>query len=92
MPPDLRLIQLARILGLDPAALSLAAAPSLFEAHPETLAAAFFAEAAANDDVTGPASALDYLDLRLDGFGDLVPAAAASRIRAAFEVCLNAWR
>lgn len=91
MPPDLRLIQLARILGLDADALSLDAAPALFESHAEQLAAAFLAEAAANDDVTSLASARDYLELRLEGFGELASPPAAARIRAAFEARLAAW-
>ncbi len=91
MPADLRLTQLARILGLDPGGVSLDNAPQVVESRAGELAAAFFAEAAANDDVTDADSARSYLELRLAAFGELVPEAAAAGIRAAFEARLAAW-
>ncbi len=91
MPADLRLTQLTRILGLDPAGVSLDSAPQVVESRARELAAAFFAEAAANDDVTDADSARSYLELRLSAFGELVPEAAAAAIRAAFEARLAAW-
>lgn len=91
MAGDARLTGLARILGLDPADLDPTTARVAIRERADELAAAFFAEAAENDDVTGPGTARDYLALRLAGLGDLILPEAAAAIRAGFEQRLRAW-
>lgn len=89
---DIRLIQLARMLGLDPgAALDDASAASLVRERATALADAIFHEAADSDDVVSAETALDYLEGRLIFFGDLVPAETAAAIRRAFRERLRAW-
>ena len=80
---DLRLIQAARLLGLDRATLTEAAATAAIGAEPAVFGQALFAEAAENDDVTSGAAALDYLETRLRFFGDLVTHPEA--VREAFR-------
>lgn len=86
---DLRLIQAARLLGLDRATLTEAAARAAIAAAPAVFGQALFAEAADNDDVTDAAAALDYLETRLRFFGDLVQHPVA--VREAFRVLTLAW-
>jgi len=91
MAADVRLAQVARILHLALPGLAPADAHAAIAARPAEVAAALFAEAADNDDVTSTEAALDYLESRLSEFGDLVPPDAADRIRAAFRERLKAW-
>jgi len=91
MPGDVQRIQLARILGLDSATLTIESARQEIASRPSDLADAFFREAADNDDVTGRESALDYLESRMTDFADLIPPDAAAAVRAAFREHLRAW-
>jgi hypothetical protein len=90
MPGDVRLTQLARMLGLphasDEAAIRAAAAANLAR-----LVDALIEEAAASDDVTDPASARAYLEARLAFLGDLIPGPVAGGVREGFEDRLQAW-
>ena len=86
---DIRLIQLARILRTE--VLNVADARALLRARHLEFAAALFEEAAQNDDVLDAASALGYLDGRLQDFGDLVEADINGRVRIAFSERLAAW-
>ncbi|MEX2081039.1 MAG: hypothetical protein WEC33_05440 [Dehalococcoidia bacterium] len=86
-----RLVQLARIFGLDPSTLDEAAARAAISARPRELAAAFFEEAAQNDDVTGAEGAQGYLDDRLAQFHDLITPAAEAALREKFGQRLKAW-
>lgn len=90
-PPDVRLIQVARILGLTASELTTGIARAAIAARPGDVASALFAEAADSDDVTGVESGRDYLEGRLAFLGDLIGPAAAAAIRAAFEEHLRAW-
>lgn len=83
-PDDVRLRQLARILGRptpEPV--------SLDDAH--ALADAIFEEAANSDDVTGAESAAAYLTARIASFGNLFPPAVASKISARFTERWDSW-
>lgn len=85
---DLRLVQLARILespGIDEAEARTAIA-----GDPAGFAAAIFAEAAENDDVTSSVAAIDYLETRLAFFADVV-GGAGDAIREAFRRRAQAW-
>lgn len=88
--PDLRLVQLSRILGQLDRYLSASQASAAIVADPARFASVLFDEAAQNDDVTSSAAALDYLEARLAFFGDLV-APAEDSIRAEFRSRLAAW-
>jgi len=91
MPGEVQRIQLARILRLELATLTNDSARLEISARPGEMANAFFAEAAASDDVTGCESALDYLEARMADFAGLIPAGAAEAIRVAFRERLRAW-
>jgi hypothetical protein len=91
MAADVRLIQVARILGLRPLGLTHDAARDAIAMRAPEMALAFFLEAADSDDVTGAASALDYLDGRIAFFRDLIAPAAAEVIRTAFREKLRSW-
>ena len=86
---DPRLVQLSRILKTP--LETEAAAQSAVSARPMQFADQLFLEAAASDDVTSADAALAYLQLRLNYFGELVTAAAASTIRARFAERVAAW-
>ncbi len=86
---DLRLIQIARLLGLDRDTLTETAARAAIAAAPAAFATVLFAEAADNDDVTSATAALDYLETRLLFFGELVP--HPDSVREAFRVLTLAW-
>lgn len=88
---DIRLIQVARILGLPLSGLTRDAAREAIAMRAPEMALAFFLEAADSDDVTGFDSAVDYLDGRITFFGDLVAPAAAETMRAAFRERLRSW-
>jgi len=89
-PADIRLVQLARLLRLSrtsPRDVILAAVRQ----QPQTLAAAFFAEAADNDDVISAETARGYLADRLAFFAGLIDAATAADIERRFAHHLKAW-
>ena len=86
-----RLVQLARILGLDPSTIDDDVARAAIAARPADLGAALFEEAAQNDDVTSTETALDYLEGRLAFFSDLVGGEAEAAVRAEFGERLKAW-
>ena len=91
MATDIRLVQLARILGLPGETLTADAARAAIAARPADVASAFFHEAADNDDVISVAAALDYLEGRLAFFGDLIPASGAAPIRESFRTAVESW-
>jgi hypothetical protein len=86
---DIRLVQLARILGKP--VVTPEGARAAFADAPATITAAFLEEAAANDDVVSIEAARSYLEDRLAYFGDLVPQAAGSAIRSAFAAAVSRW-
>jgi hypothetical protein len=91
MADTVALVQLARIYGLDRHQVTGDLARRTIAADPPRLAAAFFEEAAASDDVTSVESALDYLDGRLDFFGGLLDEDSRAAIISAFRDRLHAW-
>jgi hypothetical protein len=92
MPPKPQIVQLARILGLDAAGLDdLAAARDAIDANTDTIADAFFHEAADSDDVLSPETAQEYLEVRLAFFGELVSDGSAERIRERFGELVSRW-
>lgn len=90
MSADERTRQLARLLGLPREADSTRAAEAAADAT-ERLAAALAAEAAENDDVTSAAAALDYLELRLRFFGELIPPEVGEAVRRHFAELVASW-
>jgi hypothetical protein len=86
----MRLVQLARMLGLPLATLTPESACAAIASRPGDFAATLFSEAADNDDVTSAPAALDYLGARLAYFGDLVGDAGGD-VRRAFASLLEAW-
>jgi len=90
-PPDVRLVQLTRMLGLEPPMATDAEARTAVAAQPTEFAFALFLEAADSDDVTSVESALDYLEGRLSFFGAMVTSETADAVRAAFRARLKAW-
>jgi hypothetical protein len=88
---DIRLVQVARMLGLGAHTVPEPVAREAIAKRPADFAAALFAEAAANDDVTSTKAALDYLDGRLSYFRDLLTAPTEAAIRTAFAGRLAAW-
>ncbi len=91
MASDVRLIQLARMLGLALPGLDRDGARQAIAARPEALGEALFLEAADNDDVVSADAARSYLADRLAFFGDLVSPEGAAAVTAAFEARLAAW-
>jgi hypothetical protein len=87
---DIRHVQLARILSL-PRETTPAAVENAARAMPGALADAFFSEAADNDDVTGAAGALDYLETRLTFFQEILGETTAEAVRDGFARRLEAW-
>ncbi|MGE5597268.1 MAG: hypothetical protein ACM3S1_14685 [Hyphomicrobiales bacterium] len=90
-PADVRLIQLARMLALEPHPLDHATARRALQARPGDFASAIFHEAADSDDVTSADSARAYLEDRLGFFGELLDGTVREQVRAAFEERLSAW-
>lgn len=90
-PADVRLTQIARILGIPASSITTDIARNAITARPGDIASALFAEAAASDDVTSVESGRDYLEGRLAFLAGLIEPAAATAIRAAFEERLRAW-
>ena len=91
MESDVRLVQLARLLGLDRATITARSARDAAASQPTELAASLAGEASANDDITSRGAALDYLESRLSYFDDLFTAATADRVRAEFGTLVDAW-
>lgn len=90
MPSDeIRLTQLRRMLA-EPFA-DLGEAATVIARHPERLAHALVAEAAASDDVSSVESARAYIEERLAALGDTVPAGAADAVRGAVAGALEGW-
>jgi len=83
-PEDVRLRQLARMLGRS-APQPLSADDAL------PLAEAIFEEAANSDDVTDADSAAAYLTARIAFFGDLLPQSVAGGIRNNFSERWRSW-
>lgn len=90
MPPDERVRQLARLLGLRRGAGGEEVSAAARE-RPEVLAAALAAEAAENDDVTSAEAARDYLELRLRFFGELVGPPVDAAVRRRFDELVSRW-
>lgn len=91
MAGDVRLTQLARILGLPSAQLNEAAVKAAVSSRPAELGAALFEEAVASDDVMDEASARAYLAARLEVLGELVGDVAREAVVAEFERRVGAW-
>ena len=90
MAGDVRLIQLARILGI-PSDSDEAAVQAAASASPDRLAEALFQEAADSDDVIDSESAVAYMEARLEYLADFIPATARQPIRERFAGRLTAW-
>ena len=91
MAADVRLIQIARILGLPLRGLDHTRAREAISLRAPEVALAFFLEAVDSDDVTSVESALDYLDGRMAFFQGLVTPSGAATIEAAFREKLRSW-
>lgn len=89
MPADPRPRQAARLLGLE--TVDAASARAAFAQDPGRLAAGLVDEAAASDDVTSAATALDYLETRLAYLGDLIDAATGTAVRERFTEAVRGW-
>jgi len=92
MDSDPRLIQLARILGIERGETDRDGWQERVRAAADRLAEGLFEEAAASDDVVSAESAREYLELRLAYLGDLVPADAAAAVRIRFDELARQWR
>lgn len=101
MPPRERLLQIARLIGVDCFAQRFGPARTaepedgalrdLVEERLEHIAGALVEEAAASDDVIDVESAASYLEDRLRTLGDLLAAEQAERVRTAFRERTSAW-
>lgn len=101
IPPQERLIQLARLIGLDAFVEAFGAPQSaeptddalraLVAQHLDHIATALVEEAAASDDVIDGASAQAYLEDRLRTLADVLDAEQAERLRAAFVDGTKDW-
>lgn len=87
---DIRLIQLARLLGL-PRNTARDAILDAVREQSDVLADAFFAEAADSDDVVSADSAQEYLADRLSFFAEIIDDATAAGIRTRFAHHLQSW-
>lgn len=88
---DLRLVQLARLLGHAGETLSAEAARRQASERSAWVAASLLGEAADSDDVTSAAGAREYLEDRLAYLGDLLDEPARDAVRAEFNRQLRAW-
>ncbi len=86
---EIRLTQLRRMLA--ELFADLGEASAAIARDPSRLAQALVAEAAASDDVSSVESARAYIEARLAGFGDTVPAEAGEGVRGAVEAALAGW-
>jgi hypothetical protein len=101
MPQRERLLQLARLIGIDAfserfgapqsAEPDAAALRSLIDERLDAIAAALVEEAASSDDVTDAAGALSYLEDRLITLGDLLSGEQADSIRVKFGERTSGW-
>ena len=99
--PRERLIQLARLVGIDAfterfgpprsAEPEERALRSLIEERLDEIARRLVEEAAASDDVTDAAGAASYLDDRLTTLGDAFSAEQAARLRSNFDKLTAGW-
>jgi hypothetical protein len=90
MAGDVRLTQLARILGI-PKDSDEAAVKAAASASPGRLADALFREAADSDDVIDLESAVAYMEARLEYLSPLVPDDAKPAVRTDFHERVKAW-
>ncbi|MEX0781355.1 MAG: hypothetical protein WD557_01810 [Dehalococcoidia bacterium] len=90
MAGDVRLTQLARILGI-PSDSDEAAVKAAASASPERLAEALFHEAADSDDVIDVESAVAYLGARMEYLAAFLANDAKSAVRTEFNERLKAW-
>ena len=88
---DIRLVQVARMLDPGSHTVAEAVARAAITARPGEFARALLEEAAANDDVTSPAAAMEYLETRLADLNMLVTVTAETAIRAEFARLLGSW-
>jgi hypothetical protein len=86
-----QLVQLSRMLGVPVEELEQRDLAQTIEDSVGTLAEAFFHEAADSDDVTSIETGMEYLEVRLAYFGELVRPAAAEAIRARFRELVESW-
>ena len=91
MAGDVRLTQLARILGLGSDQTNETAVKAAVSSRPAELGAALFEEAVASDDVMDEASARAYLAARLESLGELVADGAREAVTREFERRVGAW-
>jgi hypothetical protein len=88
---EVRLIQAARMMGMERDEVTEQSARTAIASDPVTFADELFLEAAASDDVTSEAAALDYLEGRLAFFGDLLDVPVPNTVRTRFAERLEAW-
>ena len=101
IPTQERLVQLARLAGVDvfserfgparTATPDAGALASLVGEQLEQIAQGLVGEAAASDDVIDAAGAELYLDDRLRTLGDLFTPEQSAAIRAAFQSATEGW-
>ena len=89
--PGPQLVQLSRMLGVPVEELEQRDLAQTIEDSVGTLAEAFFHEAADSDDVTSIDTGMEYLEVRLAYFGELVRPATAEEIRARFGELVESW-
>lgn len=78
-------------MGLDRETISAESARTAIASDPLRFADALFEEAAASDDVTSEAAALNYLEGRLSFFGELLDVPVPNTVRTRFAERLGAW-
>ena len=101
IPPQERLVQLARLIGRDAFAEKFGppqtARPDsgelsgLVTGRLDQIAQGLIDEAAASDDVIDAASAQAYVDDRLQTLGDLLTAEQSAALRATFSDATAGW-
>ncbi len=101
IPPQECLVQLARLVGRDAFAEEFGppqsaqpdagALATLVDERLDQIAQGLVEEAAASDDVIDAASALAYVDDRLQTLGDLLTGEQSAALRAAFREATAGW-
>lgn len=86
------LFQVKRMLALDAVPLNDVEAASTIRERMVEFANALFQEAAASDDVTSDASAIDYLNDRLVSFEAMLTAESTNLVRLEFARLVESWR
>ena len=86
-----QLVQLSRMLGVPVEELEQRDLAQTIEDSVGMLAEAFFHEAADSDDVTSIDTGMEYLEVRLAYFGELVRPATAEAIRQRFRELVESW-